>query len=341
MDTPRIAVIGAGLIGRKHVDVVRQFAQLHAIIDPAPATKDLAAQHGALWFETLEAYLAQHSPDGAIVASPNTLHLPQGRACLEAGIPVLIEKPLAESAPNAQALTTLSERLGIAVLVGHHRRHSPLVKKAKSLIDKGTLGRIATVTAQFWLYKPQDYYDATWRTKEGGGPIFINLIHDIDLLRHFCGDITAVQAMENNAVRGFEVEDTAALLLRFKNGALGTVSISDTVAAPWSWELTAGENPAYPKTSQAAYRIGGTDGSLSVPDLQLWQHPDVKSWWAPIENTAHPADPLDPVVEQFKHFMDVIAGRAQPLVPASEGAKNLAVLDAIKQAARHGGTQQV
>ena len=73
----------------------------------------------------------------------------------------------------------------------------------------------------------------------------MNLIHDMDLLRHLCGEVTSVQAFESNAARGIR-EDSAVILLRFANGALGTVTVSDTIVAPWSWELTTGgENPAY------------------------------------------------------------------------------------------------
>ena len=90
----------------------------------------------------------------------------------------------------------------------------------------------------------------------------------IDDLRNLCGDVVGVQALQASAVRGFPVEDTAAMLLRFRNGALGTVSISDTVAAPWSWELTSGENKAYPRTDEFCYLIGGTEGSISIPRLE-------------------------------------------------------------------------
>ncbi len=140
-------------------------------------------------------------------------------------------------------------------------------------------------------------------------------------------------------MRGFDVEDTSAVILQFETGVLGTVSISDTVAAPWSWELTAGENPAYPKTDMSCYMLGGTHASLSVPDLNLWAHTGKRSWWEPIAAEQLPFEPADPVRAQFLHFLDIIENGAEPLVSASEGMKTLQVLDAIKAAARHGGTE--
>ena len=63
---------------------------------------------------------------------------------------------------------------------------------------------------------------------------------------------------------------------------LGTISVSDTVVSPWSWELTSGENPAYPHTGETCYTVGGTLGSLSIPHLDLWRNPAEPSWWEPI-----------------------------------------------------------
>ena len=337
----RIAVIGAGLIGRKHVDVVAAYAQLDAIVDPDPTTEALAAEKGTRWFSDLDDYLANHRPDGAIIATPNRLHLSNGTACLNKGVPVLMEKPLAEGAEEGRQLVTLSNRTGTAILVGHHRRHSSLVKAAKATIESGRLGCVVAVNGMFWLNKPSDYFDATWRTVAGGGPTYINMIHDIDLLQHFCGPIVRVQAREANTARGFEVEDTSAVILEFASGALGTVSICDTASAPWSWELTSGENPIYPKTDQSCYTFGGTLGSLSVPDLRVWSHDGAQSWWSPIKADQIDVAPEDPIKGQFQHFLDVIAGTAAPLVTATDGLRNIEVLDAIKRAAAKGDVQTV
>ena len=337
---PEIIVVGAGLIGQKHIEVAAGHGMLAAIVDPNEDARAIADRHETSWFSDLERCLAAKSPDGAILATPNHLHEPGGIACLEAGVPVLIEKPLAEGVGASRNLVAAQKRTATPILVGHHRRHSPIVQHAKSLLEQGKLGRIVAVNGMFWLHKPVDYFKATWRTKAGAGPTFINLIHDIDLLQYFCGPITRVQALEANHVRGFEVEDTSAVILEFASGALGTISISDTISAPWSWELTAGENPAYPKTDQSCYTIGGTEGSLSVPDLSMWSHTGEQSWWSPIEQTEAKIANADPIQSQFAHFLDVIAG-TPPRVSAEDGLRNICVLEAIKLAAKTQKIQDV
>lgn len=338
---PRLAVVGAGLIGRKHIELVAQHAHLAAVVDPDPAAKELATAHEARWFENLADCLADTSLDGVIVASPNQLHLAHGKACLNAGLPVLIEKPLTDTVPAGRALLAAEKAAGVPILVGHHRRHSPVIEAAKAVVDAGRLGKLMAVNALFWLNKPDDYFEVEWRSREGGGPIYINLIHDIDLLQYLCGPIVSVQAKESRRARGLDVEDTGAAILEFENGVLGTVAISDTVSSPWSWELTSGENPAYPKTDQSCYLLAGTEGSLSLPDLRFWTHAGAQSWWTDIASEAIPVAQTDPVEAQFLHFLDVIAGRTTPRVTAADGLRNIEILDALKRAAQHGGAQRI
>ena len=203
-------------------------------------------------------------------------------------------------------------------------------------MEAGEIGRIVAVHGSFWLYKPADYFDAAWRTQPGAGPILINLIHDIDLLRHLVGEIAAVQAMTANHTCGFAVEDSAAILLRFGNGALGTFTVSDTVVAPWSWELTAGENPAYDRTDQTCYTIGGTHGSLELPNGRIWRHEGERSWWSPIRSEPYTVGLEDPLVRQIHHFAQVIRGAEAPLVSGEEGLRTLQVIEAIQEAAATG-----
>ncbi|MEM6760262.1 MAG: Gfo/Idh/MocA family oxidoreductase [Pseudomonadota bacterium] len=323
MTSPAIAVFGAGLVGARHVAQTATQARLAAIIDPAPAARDLAAQHDVPWFADPAAYLNTQTPDGVVISTPNALHADHAVVCLTRRIPCLIEKPIAATVAAATRIVDASAQHETLVLVGHHRRHNPIIARAKAIIDTGTLGDITAVTGQFWLYKPDDYFDAPWRTQPGGGPTMINCIHDIDLMRHLVGEITDLHALRSHARRGHAVEDTAALSMRFANGALGSFSISDTVAAPWSWEMTSAENPVYPHVAESCYRIGGTHGSLSLPDLTLWRHDGPRSWWEPISGGVQTVTSADAFARQFRHFLDVIAG-ADPAVPATEGRASLA-----------------
>ncbi|MEM8788130.1 MAG: Gfo/Idh/MocA family oxidoreductase [Pseudomonadota bacterium] len=332
----RIALAGAGLVGRQHAAALAAAGlELAVVADPDPAARDWAAARGVDWVETVEAALAR-APDGLIAATPTALHARHAGAAIAAGVPVLVEKPLAESAAAAAPLVAAAEAAGVPVLVGHHRRHNPQVARAKAAIEAGRLGRIVAVHGFCWLPKPGDYFDAPWRRAPGGGPVMINLIHDVDLLRHLCGEIVAVRAEVSNAVRGLAVEDSAVALLRFANGALGTLTLSDAIAAPWSWEMTAGENPAYPRAQAACAMIGGTLGSLSLPDAALWSAEDgAPHWWAPLKVEAVAAPPVDPLVAQARHFAEVIRGAA-PLVSGAEGLRSLRVVEAVLEAAASG-----
>ena len=329
----KIAVFGAGLVGRRHVVEVAKQAVLCAIVDPAEGAQALAAEHGVPWFPTPEACLDAVPPDGVIIATPNHLHAEQALLCLDAQIPVLIEKPIADTAENADRIVAASAETGIPVLIGHHRRHNPRIAAAKQAIEAGKLGEIVAVNGQFWLYKPDEYFQETWRKQPGAGPLLINFIHDIDLLRYLCGEVVEIQAMRSNAQRGADVEDTAAIILRFKNGALGTFTLSDSVAAPWSWEMTSGENPVYPHHPGACYTIGGTHGSLALPQMALWTHEDKRGWWEPIGAQTLDFADGDAFILQLTHFLQVIQG-TPPLVSAAEGRASLNVVLEITKIAQ-------
>ena len=243
----RIAVAGFGLVGRRHAEVVRRAPDmvLAAIVEPSQEGQVAASALDVPVYASLEDMLATCRPDGVVLATPTPLHLDQGLTCISSGCPVLIEKPIAVTSEEARRLTDAADKADVPLLVGHHRRHNGMVKAAKQALVEGAVGDIRAIQATCWFYKPDHYFDvAPWRTKKGAGPISVNLVHDVDLLRHFCGDVTSVQAIAVPSRRGFENEDLATAVLTFQSGAIATISVSDSIVAPWSWELTARENPA-------------------------------------------------------------------------------------------------
>jgi len=337
----RIAVAGAGLIGQAHIKRILEepAAELAAIVDPSPKAQEQAASLGVPCFADLAEGLREAGPDGVVIATPNQLHVANGLTAVEAGVPMLLEKPVSGDVESAMRLVAAAEAAAVPILVGHHRRHSPLIQRARAIVESGRLGRITAVTGLCLFRKPnQGYFDGpfSWRREPGGGVVLINLIHVIDDLRNICGDIVAIQAAEANAARGFPVEDTAAMILHFANGALGTLTISDAAAAPWSWELTSGENKAYPHTDQFCYLVAGVEGSLTVPRLDVWGH-EGDGWWTPIRSERSVVPEQDPLTLQMRHFCQVIRREAAPLLDGRGGTRTLEATLAVKRAAETGG----
>jgi len=342
MSKTRIAVAGAGLIGRSHINVVQASAtvELTAVVDPSPQADAIASAAGVPLYRTLEDLLQQKRPDGVVLATPNQLHVPQALQCIEAGVSCLLEKPIAPTVAEAEALVTAAEMRGARLLIGHHRAHSPIMAKACAVVQSGQLGRVVGVMGSATFFKPDHYFDdGPWRREVGGGPILINMIHEVHNLRMLCGEVTAVQAIKSHALRGFAVEDTVAISLQFASGALGSFLLSDVAASARSWEHTSQENKAYPTyEDEDCYVISGTDGTLSVPTMRLKTYPraEDRSWWKPFELGVVGMVREDPLKRQMEHFGAAVRGEVAPLVSARDGLQNLRVTEAITLAAATG-----
>jgi len=343
----RIAIAGAGYIGLAHIRAAQSSPScaLSAIVDPSPEAAKTAAGAGVPLFKSLDELLERNRPDGIILATPNQLHVAQALQCVVAGMPILLEKPIAPTVAEAEQLLESIDKKRAKVLIGHHRAHSPIMAKAKQVIASGVLGRLVAVMGSATFLKPDHYFsDAPWRRELGAGPILLNMIHEVHNLRMLCGEIAAVQAFASQAVRGFPVEDTVAINLRFASGALGSFMLSDTAACPRSWEQTSKENKAYPSyEDEDCYVVAGTNGSLSVPTMRLKTYPSAadRSWWKPFEVRVVGMVRDDPIKHQLEHFGAVVRGEAEPLVSARDGLANLRVTEAIVEAAKSGKTVEI
>ncbi|MBT2325812.1 Gfo/Idh/MocA family oxidoreductase [Variovorax paradoxus] len=340
----RFAIAGAGVIGRAHWERMRASGRCEAVAfaDPSPGAAVLAAEAGLPLYPDLEAMLAAERPDGVVLATPNALHVPGALACVRSGVPALVEKPVADSLADAARLADAVEASAVPVLVGHHRRHSAILGAACETIAEGRLGKLVAVTASATFHKPDDYFEAAWRRRKGGGPILINLVHEIDNLRALVGDIVEVQAFGSHAARGFEVEDTVAINLRFANGALGSFMLSDAAASPRSWEQTSGENQAYDHhADQDCYVIAGTRGSLQVPTLRVFEYSGAASWWNPLARSRVELHQSDPLARQLDHFCAVVRREEPPRVTVRDAMRTLAVTLAVAEAVRSGTNVKV
>ena len=335
----RIAVIGAGLIGRKHLGILTgdPAFEVAGVADPAPQAEIYARENGFPYFKDADALLDRTKPDGVIIANPNAMHRETGLAAIARKIPAIIEKPIADTIEDARAIVKAVEKARVPVLTGHHRRHNPIMQAARDFVASGALGQVVAANGAWLHLKPDGYFDVRWRREAGGGPILINAIHDIDCLRMVVGDIETVQAQTANATRGFAVEDTAAAVLRFANGALGTFIVSDATASPWNWEATSRESAITPSELENCFIVAGTRGSLSIPQLQHWSYDKPDGAWAdPLTRRTLPVRHADPYVRQLRHFARVIRGEEKPVIDAAEGARTLAATLAIAESAKIG-----
>lgn len=340
MATLKVGVIGAGMIGRRHIATVLASpeAELCGVADTLPRDDPAVAALTVPYFTSHRALIEQAKPDAVVIATPNRLHVPMGVDCARAGVHMLVEKPIADTVSDACVLLREAKRAGVTLLVGHHRRHHAQAQEARRIVAAGELGRIAGATMLWATRKPDSYFDAAWRRAAGGGPVLINLIHDVDMLRFVVGELASVQGRSSRSIRGFEVEDTAAAVLSFAGGALGTILVTDSAASPWTIEQGLGESPSFPYSGENSYRIVGTAGALEFPVLRVWRYrdPATGSWNEPIASTPVKCFDRDPYVEQIRHLRAVIERREAPLVSGVDGTRTLAATLALKTSSETG-----
>ncbi len=338
----RLALIGAGRIGQRHAQVASNLpgCAFVAIADPDPGAAGLAATHGTAFYQNIEEMLDSEKPDGVIVAVPTPLHEPVGTLLAARRVHMLVEKPITADQEGAGRLIAAAAATGTRILVGHHRRHNPVVAAARKIIADGEIGKLIGASLIWAVLKPRSYFDVLWRRSAGAGPILTNLIHDVDLLQFICGPITAVSSITGNAARGFEIEDAVAATLTFGNGAVGSLLATDAAPSPWSWDANTGENPTFAVTRENSYRFLGTEGSLEFPDLHLWRYriAGEPGWEQPLSREGRIVPPEDAYVRQLRHFCDVVRGDAEPVMSGEDAAHSLAATLALIESAATGRT---
>ena len=333
-----ICIVGAGSIGMRHIGcaMASEKIDLTAVVEAyEPARARLLAE-GLPVVARLDAVPAYTR--AAVVATPTPDHYATALACLDRGWAVLVEKPVTEALEDARRLCDRAETLGLPLIAGHHRRCHPFVAEAR--LRMAELGQLVAVQGIWALRKHDSYYDPDWRRAPGAGPILTNLSHEIDLLHFLAGEITEVAALTAHTARGFEIEDTVALSLRFANGALGSFTMSDAGASPWAFEAATGENPDINVRGSDPVRFIGTRGALAFPSLRMWQGGD---WRNIMTETPGPVLPkVDGIALQLDRFAAIAAGEADEILATGrDGARAIAVLDAVQFAARTGQTQQI
>ena len=349
VEKQRIGVIGTSF-GMNHVQSATMVpeAKLVAACDLREDFRVPIEGMGAKFYTDYRHMLDTEKLDGVVIALPNHLHAPVAIECLERGLPVLVEKPVAGTLEDADKMIAATERTGVPLLVGHHRRFSPLCVRVRKAFTDGELGNLIGVSVLWAMLKPQDYFDAEWRTKRatGGGPLLINTIHNIDDIRYMTQrEITRIYAETSNRTRGFEVEDTVSISLRLEGDALATIFVTDCSPAIWAYESTTApwENPLFYHTPADCYYFFGIKGSLTLPQMQHVYYPDPakQGWQYPTQTDRLGIKPAHPLRLEMTHFCHVIRQEETPRTTAQDARKTLKAILAILQSQNTGAAVEL
>ncbi|MDD5727876.1 MAG: Gfo/Idh/MocA family oxidoreductase [Victivallales bacterium] len=332
----RIASIGAGMIGEVHARAAVKLEECDyvGICDASPGKEKLAQELGVKYYSDYREMIARENLDGVIIALPNEMHESMGTACANEGLHIFMEKPIAPTVEAAKKLIASTHKNNVQLLIAHHRRFNPMIVKTKEMIANGEFGNIMGISILWCMYKPSEYFVAgPWRKQKGGGPILINMIHEIDNLRYMYGEIERVYAEVSNKTRKFEVEDTVSVSIRFKDGTLASIMMSDAAPSIWGYECTMGENPFFFPTKANIYHFLGTKASLTFPGMQKVYYPDPNKmgWQYPLKIDQLDVKSQDPYPDQIRHFCQVIKGETAPRTSGEDGLRTLEVTMAVME----------
>lgn len=331
----RFGLAGCGRISAKHIEAIaahQKNAELVAVCDINPdALAKAVNQTGAQGYVSLDELLEKSDCDAVVLATPSGLHPAQAIQVAQSGRHVITEKPMATRWRDGLRMVEACDKAGVNLFVVKQNRRNATLQLLKKAIEADRFGRIHLVSVNVFWTRPQEYYDsADWRgTWEFDGGAFMNQAsHYVDLLDWLIGPVESVQAYTATLARNIEVEDTGVLNVRWRNGALGSMSVT---------MLT------YPQNLEGSITILGEKGTariggVAVNEIQLWQfadkHPDdelLKS--ASYETTSvygfgHPL--------YYDNVIQTLRGEAAPETDGREGLRSLELLIATYLSARDG-----
>jgi len=329
MQKKNLVVMGAGLIGKRHIDMISGHPNCHlvAVIEPQPAlhtNKDIAYIAS---IDDIDDTVAS-TIDGVVIATPTGLHYEHALAAADRGWHILIEKPVCASPQQAEALAGYLEGKNLVCLVGHHRRYHDSIRALKQAVHDGTIGQPLGSSLIWSVRKPDDYFAGNWRQSDGS-PVMINLIHDVDLMRFVLGDIDEITGFGVATTRSQGRIETGVLALRFASGVCGSVIFSDAAPSPWGFEAGTAENPNIAASHQDMWWIIGSKASISFPSLTLWSGSD--SWGQAQTVSTLPYQQTVPLHAQLDHFIAAMSGMATPMITVADAARSLEITFHIEQ----------
>ncbi|HET7169429.1 MAG TPA: Gfo/Idh/MocA family oxidoreductase [Candidatus Limnocylindrales bacterium] len=331
----RIGLVGAGAISTQHLEAIAALDGLElagVVSSSEERARAVGEAHGVPWSTRLEDLLDRPDVDAVTIATPSGLHPSQALAALRSGKHVIVEKPIALSVADAQAVVTTGRKRGLVVATISQRRFESAVRTLKAAVDANALGRRSLIIAEGLYHRPQAYYDsAPWRgTRELDGGVLMNqAIHMVDLVRWIGGSVRSVAAHVATLGHTMEAEDTAAVSLRFADGALGTI-VATTCASP--------EFPAELRVygDRGHVRLVGDDAvEWDVPGMAV-PTPDVIDVRPETSGTQTWGTNAQGYLRQYGDFVDAVRTGRPPLVTGDDGRDAVEIITAAYAADRTG-----
>ena len=317
-----IAVIGTGYIGGEHIKAISAHPNAHLrTICTTPRSeqiaRDLQVTYGSDKISTeYDSVLSDPEIDIIYLCTPNSQHVDQAVAALDAGKHVFVEKPLAVTVEDCKKIVDAAKQSGRQVMVGHGARFSNIFETIYHLIHNGTLGEACFVEGDYIHdlkpFLPLPGHDWWMDTKkEGQLPIIGGACHPLDIMRWLAGEIVEVSAYGvNKNIPNAPWYDTVIANLKFESGALGKCLVSCGAEIPYNLNFS----------------FHGTRGSIHNNKLFIGGMPNVEEWFElPIEIRAE--DHTCP--QELDHFLICIERGEKPLIDAIDGARSVAVCCAI------------
>jgi predicted dehydrogenase len=350
MNRLKTALIGCGKVGRMHAQALSRLAesQFVAVCDADRARAEaFATEFGSRPFHDVDAMLAACSPHAVLIATPHPLHAEPTMRAAAAGAHVLVEKPLAATLADCDAMIAAARSSGTTLSVISQRRWYEPVERMKAAIDAGKIGRpiLGVFTMYSWrdaAYYRSDPWRGRWAT-EGGGVLVNQSSHHLDLLQWFMGDVEEVSGYWANLNHPeVEVDDTAVAILRFRGGGLGSIvtSISQKPGLFTTVHIH-GSNGASVgvETDRGATFIAGMTGILEPPLNDVWTIPGEKSYLASFQAADRKRfGDVDAIHHyhalQIQDFLRSILESRPPRVTAEDGRRVVALFTAIYESQR-------
>jgi UDP-N-acetyl-2-amino-2-deoxyglucuronate dehydrogenase len=348
----RIAVIGPGKVAHLHAKAALQTpnTQLVAVYGRTfHKADDFARQYGIKAYTDVREMVEREKVDLCLVCTTHPAHRDPTIAALEAGSHVLVEKPLASTLADCDAMIEAAQRSNRYLGVISQRRFYAPSMRIREAIDAGKIGKPVLGTIQMLGWRDEEYYQSdAWRgtwADEGGGVLVNQSPHQLDLLCWYMGDIDEVYGVWSNLNHPYiEVDDTALAIVKFKNGGLGNIIVSNSQKPGIFGKVHVhGQNGASVgvQTDGGALFIAGRSTITDPPVNDLWTVPGEESSLAKFieEDTAF-FNTIDATVYYFglqiAEFRDAIRQKRPPMVTGEDGRKVVALFQAIYESTKTG-----